>query len=180
MEFWKLIYVASLVILALSLVVLVVRWPLSIHVSFSAHAAQRTSLSIYYFFIFFITLPAISLFMFQWFTFEWTLSIWVPVVFLLVTLTQIICTFFPEKRNPKQTLIHQLFAGASALLLFVCSLLITLSVSGFAQVVCFVGALLMAVVLLLAVILKAKYSLILQTVYYLGFFVPVLILTFIK
>jgi len=155
---------------------MVLKWPLGIQKTFSQHAAQSRCLSLYYFFIFIITMPIICLFIYFWLIPQHYATSWVFVSFLFVTLTQIICTFFPERGSARQVFIHRLFAGMSASFLFACVALLCLSLDNTAQVVNVVALCVMGLVAFIAFIAKGRFALILQTIYYLAFFIPILVL----
>jgi hypothetical protein len=151
------IYLLAVVLLAISLGVLVFKWPLGPHATFSQHAAQSHKLSIYYAIIFATTLPVICLFMYAWLTPTYKLSYWIPSLFAGATITQIACTFFPESKSKGQALVHRILAGLSGLLLGLCMILLAVSTTGIQQLICSIAVLGMAMAVAAAITLKGRF-----------------------
>lgn len=174
MEPWAYVYLCAAIALVLALLFLVIKWPLSIHKTFSMHAAQTKALSVYYFVVFAVTMPLMTL----------SLVVLAPslqlpfiasLLLLLATLAQITCTLFPEKDSRQKIITHRTFAGISAALLLACLAVLTLD-SSFINQVYNIGLIAMIGAALSAVMLKEKFSLITQSVFYLAFLVPTILL----
>ncbi len=180
MEIERILGLVSIGLLASGLLLLAGRWPLGIHQTFSAHAAQSKKLSAYYFFIFAVTLPLFYVYLYGWVVPTLGASVWAAYIFLFVILTQIACTFFPETGSSTKVVAHRALAGISALLLVPVLVLLALSVGGLAHYSIVTGLVVMLTSLLLGVIGRGRYALILQASYCLAFFVPVLVLGYLK
>lgn len=177
MNTWQLIGILSIYMLATCLLVLVLRWPLGIHHTFSRHASQSVRLSVYYMLVFSITMPLLLLSFVYWVVPSHTLTNWITYLLGVSIITQIICTFFPESNSDRQrSFIHRVFAGISATLLAPTLIIITVSVDGVLQIITLFGLLIMTIALSAAVLLRGKYALLLQACYYAGFFIPIVAL----
>jgi len=169
------IFTLSSLLMTACLIYLVVKWPIGIHKTFSQHAAQSKALSIYYFLIFIVTMSAMSVGIWQWVSLQDPRFFGVFILFAFAAITQILCTLFPERGRSKQIVIHRIFAGMSAGLLFACSLLLSATTSSNLQGICITGIATMALVAFVSLFTKGKFALILQAAYYLAFFVPMAI-----
>ena len=176
---WSLIFVTNLTALAISLAVLVLRRPLGVSKTFSQHAAQSNALSAYYFVIFAVTLPLFCLFIYSWLIPAYELSRATLYLFAVATVTQIACTLYPDRNSSRQVFTHRLLAGISAAFFFVTLLVLCLELTGAMRAVCIAGVGVMALVAIATISSKGKMALLLQAAYYLGFFAPLLILTFV-
>ncbi len=157
------------------------RWPQGKHMTFSQHVAQHKSATIYYFFLFAVTLPVLNIFFVKWFTPTFDLSIWFNIFAIAASVFQIACTLVPEVSGWRAKW-HQALAGISALLLLPLPIILALS-SGIETK----GRLLAAIALLamLGIITFAKFVkgnhpklLIAQALYFVAFFMPILFVSY--
>lgn len=180
MEVYRLIGIGAFVVMSIALTLLIMRWPLGIHQTFSQHAAQSKRLSIYYFSIFATTMPLLWLFVTFYLMPKLSLPVSVSVLFGLTVFSQIVCTLFPEKGKGSNLLVHRIFAGISALLMFPTMYIIsettrnnTLSLVGW------LGLVAMAITIIFVVHFRERFSLIAQIVYYTAFFIALFVFSFI-
>jgi len=168
----------SMLLLAAGLTLLVKYWPLGWWYSFSQHAAQAKSATIYYAVLFTIVLILLNVFVFAWFIPSFQISIIFGLLFLLSSILQVACTLLPEKGRTIK--IHRQLAGASALLLLPClGLMYANGTDIGVRAVMLAGAITMIVSMLLLVLDKQKrVPFALQLLYYVGFFGPLLFVSF--
>ena len=175
MEYFGFLYILASIALIIALLILVIRWPLGIHKTFSMHAAQSDGLSTYYTAVFSITMSwmATSLVALAVFT---ELTYVAPLLFAIAAVAQIVCTIFPESGSWRFILTHRIFAGVSAAFLLLSLIAIASQTSGTHQVYAILGTIVMGVCALLAMFSKERFSLILQSIFYLAFLIPTAIL----
>lgn len=106
----------SIITLLAGLWFVVRKWPQGKHLTFSQHVAQHKSATVYYFFLFAVTLPLLNIFFVKWFTPTFNLPIWFNVLAIAASVFQIACTLVPELPGWR-TRWHQALAGASAVML---------------------------------------------------------------
>jgi hypothetical protein len=171
----------SIIILLVGLWFVVWRWPQGKHMTFSQHVAQHKSATIYYFFLFVITLPLLNIFFVKWFTPTFDLSIWFNVFAIAASIFQIACTLIPEVPGWR-TKWHQALAGISALLLLPLLIMVV-----FSQNIGAVGRFLTTILLVVMVGIvaftvhaKGKHAklLIAQVAYFAAFFIPILFISY--
>lgn len=167
--------------LLFGLAFIVIHWPQNKSMTFSQHVAKHKNAILFYIFLFAVGLTLLLLFFFQWFipTFN------VPWVFgFLITIsavTQFLCTLIPETGGLKSNC-HRVLAGTSAVLLIpaLATLLITVSLSAISKSVVILSFLTMAFIIYLVVKNRGshKYFLVLQSVYFLVFFISIFVISY--
>jgi hypothetical protein len=171
--------IISIAILLMGLLFLIKKWPKSIHHTFSQHATTSKASIIYYISLFTITLPLLAIFLLVWFVPMFN----VPMVFIifisLSLICQYACTFVPEiGANIKN---HQLLAGISGLLLLP-SLVVLLYIPGLDfmdKIITLISIVIMIGIVLRVIDHKSKYALLLQSVYFIAFFTPIIVIAYI-
>lgn len=175
----KYLGMAAVAILAIGLVFLIKTWPKDIHHTFSQHAATNKAASTYYIALFAIVLPLLALFLFAWFIPTFNMP---SVFFALIALSlacQLTCTLVPEVG--RYVKLHQALAGISGALLLP-SLIMCMFASSLNSVdrtVVTICVVIMVAIFLLVASKRTRYALILQTVYFTAFFVPILVIAYI-
>lgn len=171
----------SIVALLAGLWFVVWRWPQGKHMTFSQHVAQHKSATIYYFFLFAVTLPLLNIFFIKWFTPTFDLPIWFNVFAVAASIFQVACTLLPEIAGWR-TRWHQAFAGASALLLIPSPMILAGSsnVGITARIVAAISLLVMLGVVVFAIRVKGRHTKLLtaQALYFVAFFVPILFISY--
>lgn len=166
-ERMSLYYICGLVgcvTLVVALLVMVLLRPLSVHQTFSRHAAQSRALSIFYFLLFVIAMPLLWIFT-HFYLMPLVGAPMLSYLFAGVAVFQIFCTMFPESGDRVHT--HRLFAGISAGLMIPFMAILATATSSF---ICWVALGTMLTTVIVAFVTRGRYALILQAVYYLGFF----------
>ena len=162
----------AFLMLAVGLAYIPLRWPHSRHETFSRHVADTRNSIIYY-----IILFAAALFIICWFVPTFHLSVWFIWLTIASSVAQILCTIFPETGGWR-TRVHRLSAGVSGLLLLPATLLLLTSpiLHAIDKAIIVLGAVtVMAVIGIIAASKGRPHNyLILQIMYYLGFFIPLL------
>lgn len=157
-------------------------WPQGKHMTFSQHVAQHKSATIFYFFLFAATLPLLNLFFIAWFAPTFDLPVWFNVFAILASVFQITCTLVPEIPGWR-TKWHQVLAGISALLLLPLPIILAGSsnIEITDRIVAAVTLLVMLGVIVLAVRAQGKHPklLIVQTIYFAFFFIPILTASYV-
>jgi hypothetical protein len=181
MQAYKYYILYALLILLIGLVILALRWPQGINKTFSQHAAAQKVTIIYYIALFLLVLPILYIFFYKYFVPHYQLSNLVLYLVAFSSLAQIACTFIPETGGMK-TIIHQLFAGVSGLLLIavIGYLMAASTISSFDKII--MGASLAIMLFILSLVIVWKRSplpqLLLQSVYFGVFFIAILFATF--
>jgi hypothetical protein len=170
----------SIALLIAGLWFVVWKWPQGKHMTFSQHAAQYKSATIYYFFLFAVTLPLLNIFFIKWFTPVHGLPIWFNVFAITASVFQIACTLVPEISGWR-TEWHQALAGVSALLLVPLPMILASSSDvGIAdRIVAVIALLVMLGVVVFAIRAQGKHPklLIAQALYFAAFFMPILFMS---
>jgi len=171
----------SVVLLLTGLLFVVWKWPQGKHMTFSQHVAQHKSATIYYFFLFAITLPLLNIFFIKWFTPTSNLPIWFDVFAVTASAFQIACTLVPELPGWR-TKWHQLLAGTSALLLLPLPMILTNSsnIEIADRIVSAISLFVMFGVVVFAIRVKGKHAklLVAQAIYFAAFFALVLFISY--
>lgn len=167
-------------LLVVGLAILVNRWPRGWEYSFSQHAAQTKSATVYYAILCVLVLVPLNIFLFAWFIPAFHMSLVFGYLFLLASILQIACTILPEKGETIK--IHRWLAGASAMLLPPClGFLYAGDIGVHARITIIIAAILMvAIMLWVALDTQRRVPYALQIVYYAGFFVPLCFISFGK
>lgn len=173
----------AVIILILGLMMIVIKWPQGSQLSFSRHVAKRKYTIIYYCLLFSIVLPLLLLFFFKWFMPEFRLSAWFGFFIITSSIAQYVCTLIPEVGGWK-TRYHRLLAGTSAILL-VPALLIILLTDSIESLSKFIIATSLLIMLgIMDTIIRGKgqhrHFLILQSVYFIAFFIPILYIAYLQ
>lgn len=168
-------------ILIVGLTLLTKKWQLTMHATFSQHAAQNRAGIIYYIVLFSIVLPLLALFFFGWFMTRFDLPLAFGVCIAIALIAQYLCALVPETGGVK-TSVHQGFAVVSAFSLFPSIVILSFnrSITLAAVIIAIVGAVSMAYVIFTTLRQKMhpKYLLILQAVYFASFFLPILFISY--
>ncbi len=172
----------ALTILIAGLVFLALKWPRSVHMTFSQHAAQRKLTVVYYIALFAIVLPLFFAFFAFWFVPQFKISEWFIHLILISLIAQFVVTLIPETVGWRVGW-HKAFAGISALLLLPCMLLLiyTGEFSFTERWIAWAGSFMMlSIVLKIALSRKnLRFLLIMQALYFVSFFVPIIILAYL-
>ncbi len=155
-------------------------WPLGVQKSFSQHVAQNKRATMFYALLFIITLPP-----FVWFDVCWLMPTYMlPTSFgVFVTaacVLQVACTLVPEI-DLRRTRIHRALAGFSGLFLLPAEWLVftALPSSNGVRFYFIAGIVLQLLVLLLTARRPERVmTWPLQSAYYAGFFLPLVVLTY--
>lgn len=175
---WLLLIVV--VTLSLGLFGVLRLWPYEQSASFSQHVARSQAAIVYYFFLFALTLPLLLWFFYAWLLPKFTLPSSVFFVVLASVVLQIACTLIPETHGWRIK-IHRALAGLSGLLLIPAEWLIFTSLPAstpvqFSFIVGLIGQLFLLAMLQIKHLATMSWRV--QVFYYLGFFVPLLLLTY--
>lgn len=173
---------AFLALLA-GLLFIIWKWPEGKHLTFSQHVAVSKARIVYYVLLFSLVLPLLLLFFARWFVPTFALSPWFMTFMVVASLTQYGCTLIPEVGGLK-TQTHRLLAGISALCL-VPPLIILATADSVATMgkLLTLGSLFVMTGIIWAVALgrgKHNYFLLLQSGYFVAFFVPVLWISYLQ
>ena len=172
----------SILLLAAGLAFVVLKWPRGIQYTFSQHVTLKNSSTVFYSLLFLITLPLLFAFFYFSFVPRLHLQVAFTIILAISCITQILCTFLPE-RDQTRTKVHRILAGISAFCLPVLlSLLVTSSsVNTVGRITSLVGLLIMVTILYLAVFtrFRSTHALMLQIVYNLAFFLPILFIAYL-
>ena len=171
----------AFLILVLGLGFILWRWPQGKHLTFSQHVAVARYKRIYYIVLFAIALPLLLIFFGQWFVPTFGLSMWFTIFVSLAALAQCICTLIPELEGWRKKS-HQLLAGISALSLLppLGYIVVTTHIPIVGRVISVVSLLGMVGVIGILLLRKgSRYHLVLQVVYYVAFFLPILVISYL-
>jgi len=171
----------AVIVLLVGLSMIPMLWPQNRHHTFSQHVARHKIAIAYYIILFSIALPLLVLFFYKWFTPHVHASEWLTAFVVLAAITQYACTLVPETGGKRAT-VHRALAGVSGLCLIPSLLIIMASqINGSARLIC--GVALLAMLICLGLVVKAKGEprnfLILQSVYFASFFVPMLYIRYL-
>lgn len=171
----------SILLLAAGLTFVVLKWPRGVQYTFSQHVAPRNSSSIFYSLLFIVTLTLLVIFFASYFIPTYELPIPFKQLLVISCVAQILCTFFPE-RGKEKTNIHRVFAGISAacLPMLLAILSVWPTIDSFDKILISACLVIMLAILYLAFFtrLRKTHALILQIVYNLAFFLPILFLAY--
>lgn len=169
----ELLLLLILAILAFGLTGLIWLWPRGREFSFSQHAAQNRSATLYYAALFLIVMPLLVAYFVLWFQPELGAPTSFVVCIVLAAILQIACTFFPEKG--RWIGLHRWLAGLSAALLIPSlALLLLANVAPLSRGVIVGGIIVMlTMMVMLARDKKKRVPYALQLVYYAAFFIPI-------
>jgi hypothetical protein len=175
----KYLGIVSVIVLLIGLLFLVKKWPKDIHHTFSQHAATNKASVVYYIGLFTVSLPILAIFLFSWLVPTFNISVLFTILISLSLICQYACTFVPEiGANVKH---HQLLAGISALLLLpsLAVLLYVPSVGFVYKIITAVSIVVMVGILTRVTSRNVEYALVLQSVYFVAFFVPIIAIAYI-
>ncbi len=179
---YKYLGLISVTLLLVGLWFVVWRWPQGKHMTFSQHVAQHKSATIYYFFLFAITLPLLNVFFIKWFVPTFDLTIWFNVFAIAASVFQVACTLVPEATGWR-TKWHQALAGISALLLLPLPVMLafSLGVAAAGRLLAVVTTLIMLSVIAFTIHVNGKHAklLIAQAAYFVAFFIPILFISYL-
>lgn len=174
--------VVAVLILFSGLAFTVLKWPQGKHLTYSQHVAISKYSILYYVFLFSIFLPLVVVFFLGWFMPTFRLPNVFGVLVILSALTQFACTLIPETGGQK-TRQHRLLAATSALFLLPLLLILltqgTIPTIGKAVTLLSALSMIMTICVLVARRGEHDYMLILQTGYFVAFFVPILFITYL-
>lgn len=173
----------AVIVLFAGLFFLVYKWPQSLHVTFSHHAAAYRHTILYYIFLFSLVLPILLLFFIKWFVPTFYLSYWFTLFICVGCLLQFIVTLIPEVGGWK-TIYHRNIAFLSAFCLIPALALLAFSshISQVSRVVSISMLLSMVVIMVVFITTRknAKYLLLLQAGYFAAFFIAILFTTYVR
>ncbi len=182
-ETYKYFGLLAFVLLAIGLAFIVYYWPLGRHRTFSQHiAANRTAIQ-YYIVMFTIILLLLDLFFMYWFVPFFHISYWFTVFIVIASIAQYSCTLIPEVGGWKSTY-HRYLAAFSGVCLMppIVILLFTDSLTVQDGVFAFIGIVVMLSVLSHVIRNKKDQyepSYVHQSLYYVGFFLPILVVSYL-
>lgn len=182
-ESFKYFGLLAFVILIIGLAFVVIKWPQNNHLTFSQHIAKQRSSILYYIGLFSVTLPLLLSFFIFWFMPTFDVSIWFAVFLVVSSAAQYACTFIPETSGWKVKY-HRLLSGISGICLIplLVILLFTPTTTTVDKFAIISGLATIAGVLYVVMSNKKEQyepSYIHQTVYYLGFFAPILFISYL-
>lgn len=173
----------STIVLAAGLVLTAAMLPGGLRATFSQRVANNKTAEVLYALLFLIALPALYIFIVDWFVPTLNLSSVFIVFAAIAVIFQIACTFVPE-RGGKMTTVHRVLTGISGLALLPMVALIALSDSiGMPLILTSWVALVCMLVLLTIALMHQngfKYALMLQVGYYASFFAVLLMTTYLS
>lgn len=171
----------AVIILILGLAFVAIRWSEGKHLTFSQHVAKHKHRIIYYNLLFTFVLPLLLLFFLGWFIPTFGLSAWFGFFIAASSVAQYVCTLIPEVGGWK-TRYHRLLAGISAILLMPVQLLLLAAdtIGMVDKAVVTIGLCIMVGIIFLIAINNGehKYFLLLQSLYFGAFFVPILFVAY--
>jgi len=171
MNTYELFGLSAICLLCLLLLIVLYLWPQEQgrHLTFSHHAASSRNATVFYAFIFALTLPVLAWVTASYLTPKYQLDALATIIISVATLLQIACTLFPLRG--RTTRIHHTLALSSAGLLWI--LLLNFGHHGTLPVVV-IQLIWIVVVGMLAVaavgLFHRRYALWYQIAYYLMFF----------
>lgn len=173
----------ALILLVLGLIFVLYRWPAEKHLTFSQRVALQKQSIVYYVILFSITLPLLLLFLVGWFQPAFKLSPWFNVFIVLSSIGQLLATLVPETTGWKVKF-HRFISGMSGVLLIPMLVLMLSSdqISIMGKIITLLGIITMASVIGILMINKKETftpSYVHQSIYYAGFFVPVLTVSYL-
>ncbi len=172
----------SIALLAAGLTFVVLKWPHGVQYTFSQHVAPRNSSSIFYSFLFIVTLTLLQIFFASYFIPVFELPILFTQLLVISWVAQILCTFFPE-RGKEKTKIHRVFAGISAacLPLLLALLAVWPTIDGFDKILTGACLVIMLDILCLALFTQFRktHALVLQIAYNVAFFIPIFFIAYL-
>ena len=173
----------AVLILFTGLAFVIYRWPRGKHYTFSQHVAVHRWAAVYYSLLFLLTLPLLLLFFINWFVPALQLSGWFTVSIVASAIMQFACTLVPETGG-RRTAIHQTLAGISAIFLLPCLglLLASDSVTAAGKALTILSLLTMFGIVLGVHRTKGKPGpfLLLQSGYFVAFFIPIMYISYIQ
>lgn len=171
----------SITFLLVGLWFVIWRWPQGKHMTFSQHVAQHKSATIYYFFLFAITLPLLNIFFIKWFVPTFDLTVWFNVFAIAASAFQIACTLVPETPGWR-TKWHQVLAGISAVLLLPLPIMIALSqnIGTPSRFLAAISLAIMVGVIGFTIHAKGRHTnlLVAQSIYFAAFFMSILFISY--
>lgn len=172
----------AFILLIVGLAYVIYKWPQGNHRTFSQHVASHKNGIVYYIALFSIILPILLLFFIGWFIPTFNLPVWFTVFLVVSCVTQYACVFIPEVGGWK-TKYHRILSGISGICLIplLVILLFVPTLTMIDKVIVLCG--LMVITGVLYVVMsnkKEQYepSYIHQSIYYIGFFIPVLMISY--
>lgn len=172
----------AVIILALGLSFVALKWPEGKHLSFSQHVAKAKHRIIYYNLLFTIALPLLLIFFLGWLMPTLKLSVWFGFFIVMSSVAQYACTIIPEVGGWKSRH-HRLLAGISALLLLPAQAILIFAdnIEPVHKLLVLTGMLTMLGIILTVVKEKGYHShlLILQSAYFAAFFIPILFIAYL-
>lgn len=171
----------SIVFYVVALSFLLIKWPTEKAKTFSQNVALSKSSVIYYAVMFLIFLTLFSVFMWSWFFPEFKVGTVARYAFSAGVVTQVIAVFVPETEGLKR-IVHLVAAGIMSLSVLIFTLLLSANqnISSISRNMATVAASSMLVCWLLVIFFRKshKYSLTVQSAYFLVFFVTILLATY--
>lgn len=178
---YKYLGLISITFLLVGLWFVIWRWPQGKHVTFSQHVAQHKSATIYYFFLFALTLPLLNIFFIKWFVPYFQLSSWFSIFAVVASIFQIACTLVPEIPGWRIRW-HQAFAGVSAVLLLPLPVMVALTqnVGAPDRILAAISLAIMVGVMGFTIHAKGRHAklLVVQSIYFAAFFAPILFISY--
>lgn len=173
--------VVSVLIAVFGLCFLLLKWPGKTSMTFSQHAAQSKLASFYYFVLFSTTLPLFYLFMSRWFIPFFGISHMIYWFLIPGLLFQEVAVLVPESEGVKVS-IHRSAAFCMAILFMpiLAVTVVTGNISGIAKIVCSLTLLSQIIIVASLIPVKGyhKKALLLQAVYFAGFMLSILVVTY--
>jgi hypothetical protein len=171
----------SFIVLMCGLSFLVFKWPKSIHVTFSGHAARNKFTIIYYNILLTTVMALLILFFSSWFVPRFHLSLWFLVCIFISCIFEYLATVVPEIGGWKTTF-HRIVTGVSVFFLLPSMVFISLAehISFLGRITAMVSLSIMVSIIGVVALRRSKqrYHLFLQTGYYLAFFFAIFAATY--
>ena len=171
----------SFIVLICGLLFLVFKWPKSIHVTFSGHAARNKFTIIYYNILLSVVMALLLAFFITWFVPKFHLSIWFLVSIIIACIFEYFATVIPEIGGWKTTF-HRTVTFVSVIFLFLSLVFIIFSesISRFGRISSMLSLFIMVSIIALVAIRrhKQRYHLLLQIGYYAAFFLAIFAATY--
>lgn len=170
---------AAMILLIVGLIFLVICWPQNHSKTFSQHAAAHNTSTVYYILLFTAVIPLLSVFFFGWFIQNLQLHGIFVVLIAISLVGQYLCTLVPEKG--RGILAHRTLAGISAVALLPALGMIAVNptIGAVRNMAAYAGLAVMAAVTVLTFFKRTRsHAYALQSIYFLGFFIPIVIVVY--
>ncbi len=176
----QLILLVCIIILGVGLAGVLRLWPRGKKFSFSQHVAQNRIAIVYYFILFSIVETLLTVYLVAWFAPTFLIHQLFIYFFIVSAVSQVACTIFPERG--RWVVLHRWLAGMSGLFLIpALVVLLWANISLLAKSITLICLLVMCVCIVILVRdQKRRVPYALQIVYYAGFLLPIVWISYFE